>query len=639
MSFLTPLAALGGLLAIPILLLYMLRLRRRDVVVSSNLLWQQVIQDAEANTPWQRLRRNLLMLLQLLLLGLLVLAAMRPAQEIATVTASKTVILLDASASMNAIDTDEGSRFAAAQAQALNLVNQLNNDDQVSVIRVAENAEILIGYSDDFRAVQAAIQAAEVGQGRGDWQTALTLAAAGADSAQQFSMIILSDGGIVDSGQLPQNIPAPVYMPIGTSSANVAITALASRQLPNRPPQLFAQVQNFDRVAKDISLLIRLDGELWQSTSQTVSAASSRSFIFDVDVPFTTMSAELVFDDGVRDDLINDNHAYAVASERITRRVLLLNAQNNIFLDEVLRGVSDVQIFRGDINSATLPGSPYDLYIFNNYLPNRLPDADMLIINPPTSSDLFRLGAVNNETRRLRIVARDHPIAAFLSLEAVNLQRFREVHDLDWATPIARGDGGAILYAGDIDGRQVALLPFDLLDSDLPLQIAFPILMANILDWTAPNNVLSDGTAFAVGDGITIKPPLGTTQVQVTLPDGSQQHFDVDRAELTFVETTQTGLYRVEMLNDETVTTMQVFAVNTFGAIESDIRPRSASALDLGGNAQADYATERRSYREWWQWLLVAGLLVLLAEWMLSYRRLRVPTDNDHVLSRTTARQ
>ena len=51
MSFLTPLAALGALVAIPIILLYILRLRRRETMVSSNFLWQQILRDTEANTP------------------------------------------------------------------------------------------------------------------------------------------------------------------------------------------------------------------------------------------------------------------------------------------------------------------------------------------------------------------------------------------------------------------------------------------------------------------------------------------------------------------------------------------------------------------------------------------------------------
>ena len=58
MSLLTPLALLLGLLAVPILILYMLKLRRREVEVSSTLLWQLLLRDREANAPWQRLRRN-----------------------------------------------------------------------------------------------------------------------------------------------------------------------------------------------------------------------------------------------------------------------------------------------------------------------------------------------------------------------------------------------------------------------------------------------------------------------------------------------------------------------------------------------------------------------------------------------------
>src|SRR5574341_1136278 len=104
MSFLTPLALIGGLIAIPIILLYMLRLRRREVVVSSTYLWRQVVQDQEANTPWQRLRRNLLLLLQLLILALLLIALARPFMTVQVVSSGQTALLLDASASMNATD-------------------------------------------------------------------------------------------------------------------------------------------------------------------------------------------------------------------------------------------------------------------------------------------------------------------------------------------------------------------------------------------------------------------------------------------------------------------------------------------------------------------------------------------------------
>src|SRR5215213_2145362 len=104
MGILAPLGLGLALLAIPIIIFYMLRLRRHEITVSSNLLWQQVVQDRQANAPWQRLRRNLLLLLQLLLLALLVVAIARPFFLTNAPAAGNLIVVLDGSASMQAGD-------------------------------------------------------------------------------------------------------------------------------------------------------------------------------------------------------------------------------------------------------------------------------------------------------------------------------------------------------------------------------------------------------------------------------------------------------------------------------------------------------------------------------------------------------
>jgi len=124
MSFLSPLGLLFGLLAVPILILYMLKLRRREVEVSSVMLWQMLLRDREANAPWQRLKRNLLLLLQLLLLAALVIALARPFLRVPAIAAGTVVVLLDASASMNATDARSvPNRFEAAKAAARQLID------------------------------------------------------------------------------------------------------------------------------------------------------------------------------------------------------------------------------------------------------------------------------------------------------------------------------------------------------------------------------------------------------------------------------------------------------------------------------------------------------------------------------------
>src|SRR3990167_336690 len=122
MSFLAPLFLSLAALAVPILILYMLKLRRREQEVSSTFLWRMVIRDREANSPWQKLRRNLLLLLQLLLLALLVVALARPFIPVQVVASGQVTVLLDASASMNATDVSP-SRFESAKAIARGLAN------------------------------------------------------------------------------------------------------------------------------------------------------------------------------------------------------------------------------------------------------------------------------------------------------------------------------------------------------------------------------------------------------------------------------------------------------------------------------------------------------------------------------------
>ena len=358
MSFLSPIAFLGALIAIPIILLYMLRLRRREIVVSSNFLWQQILQDREANTPWQRLRRNILLILQLMILVLLVLALTRPAQIVPTISAGKTVILLDASASMNAMDVDGGTRFDEAKRQALLILNEVGLEDEVAVLRVADVTEPLITYTADINALRAAINTAQPGQGGGDWDTALTLAAAGAEGAEDFSIIIITDGGLGNTARLPENIPQPNFIMVGAAHNNLAISALATRALPGQTPQLFAQVQNYNNLATEMSLLIRLDGEIWDSVTQTIAPQSQRSFVFAVDEDFSTIQAELVLDDEVTDYLALDNQAYTVATDNRTRRILLLSPQRNVFVEQVLRSLPGVQVFRGRYYPFDSAGKP-----------------------------------------------------------------------------------------------------------------------------------------------------------------------------------------------------------------------------------------------------------------------------------------
>src|ERR1700722_2739696 len=129
-------AFLAAAVALPALvLLYFLKLRRRDMPVSSTLLWKKAVQDLQVNAPFQKLRRNLLLLLQLLVMAALLLALARPIMNYTPGAGPRTIILIDRSASMSADDMPGGkTRLEEAKRQATDLVGTLGRNGAAMVI-------------------------------------------------------------------------------------------------------------------------------------------------------------------------------------------------------------------------------------------------------------------------------------------------------------------------------------------------------------------------------------------------------------------------------------------------------------------------------------------------------------------------
>ncbi|MEM7797848.1 MAG: BatA and WFA domain-containing protein, partial [Chloroflexota bacterium] len=183
MSFLTPFFLLLALLAVPIIIMYMLRLRRQEIVVSSTFLWEKLVRDREANAPWQRLRRNILLILQLIILALLVFALARPFLRLPSVVNRSVVVLLDGSPSMQATDTAEGGfpiRFDAAKAEVNRLIRSLSGGNQMTIIQVGPVPTVLTAPTSDKRQLYDAVEQAVPNSATADWQAAFALASGAA---------------------------------------------------------------------------------------------------------------------------------------------------------------------------------------------------------------------------------------------------------------------------------------------------------------------------------------------------------------------------------------------------------------------------------------------------------------------------
>lgn len=624
MSFLTPLALGLSALALPIVLLYMLRLRRTEMPISSTFLWQQLVRDREANAPWQKLRFSWLLLLQLLILAALVIALARPFTEVKTITTGRIVLLLDASASMSATDVDP-NRFAAARDIGLEMVDTLGADDTMTVIRVGAVPEVLAAASRDKLVLRDAIQSARPSDVSADWFAAMTLAAAGAVGVDELKVVIVTDGGL--PSDLPP-VPGDVrFVSVGRSGANVALSALATDALPGRAPQLFARLSNYGPVDTDVIVDIRLDQSdaIFWAYRYTVPAQGYMD-IFQVDLPetFDTITAQLTMPSNAAapDYLDVDNRAYSVRDRSGAGRVLLVT-EDNIFLNQIFRSLPGVQLFESSPQNS-LPGGNFDLYVFDGVLPDVLPDGDLLLVNPSLSTDFFQLGDTVESPGPLTIHPED-PRVRNLSgyADMITMQKFRALSAVEWGTVLVSKGDYPIVVAGEVDNQQVAILSFDARypNTDWVLQPAWPILIAELTAWFSPPRAVDVAESLPPGSPVSVRFIEEADEAVITRPDGEQVMLNPGDGEGVFADTLQPGLYRVDLRRSGSIIRTERFAVNLFDPLESRIEP--VSSVQIGTTTLSRDAREETARREFWPWIAGIGLAFLGVEWWLYHQSLR----------------
>ena len=629
MGFLTPLALAFATLSIPILILYMLKLRRRDVLVSSTLLWQWFLRDREANRPWQRLRRNLLLLLQLLILALMTLALARPFVPAPTVVTGSVVVLLDASASMQARDV-EPTRFEAARRAAREIVAGLGAGDVATIIAVGPQPRVLAQAEGDRSVLRRALDETGPTNGAADWEAAFALAAAVLAGAQETQVVLISDGALPET--LPP-LPGEVrFVGVGGFAASaqpnggggsLAITALATRDGP-AGPQAFLRVVNYGSTDTEPLVEFYADGVLFDARRLLVPAHGSADLTL-TDLPFSlaqdrpydpqVLQAHLALGDGDADALPLDNTAWAVHTPPVSGRVLLISG-GNLFLERALGALPGVELTRlaPDSPIPSLQGGTeggYDLYVYDGLITTTLPAGNLWLIAPP-SLPVVTATAITH-------VADDDPLLRYVDLSDVHVLQARAVEPPPGARVLVEAEGGPLLFVAERPEGRLAVLTFDLHDSDLPLQIAFPILTANLADWLLPRGAARFPATVRPGDPVPIQPAPETTEILVTAPDGTRHALPVGEEPPVFAATDQLGVYLVEQLDQsENVLQSAVLAVNLFDEAESNIVPREVVRV---GQAEVVTATrEEEGRREFWPWLAGAALGVLVVEWWVYQR-------------------
>jgi hypothetical protein len=617
MSFLDLPALVSALVVGPIIVaMYILKLRREEHTVSSTFLWQRMVRDVEANAPWQKLRRNLLLLLQLLLLLLLALALARPFFPTTGIAGRNLIVIVDRSASMGATDLPDG-RLAAAKEQAIRLIDQLPDGGRATIIAAGGQMEVPAAATTDRRQLRLAIDAIgeQIGGGS-DLAPALTLAAALSSREPESEVAIISDGNVT----LPTDLKMPAtvrYFPIGQRGDNVAVSALALQ--PSAAGQtLFAQATNYGTAQADRRMDIYLDGALFNAYNLTLPAGRDQAVVVEVPPQARVAEARLV-DASQTDALPSDDHAWAVSSlgEGTTVRVV---GPGNRFLETALALLPGVttQVVPATTGTFTETATQVPVTILDGVIPQTLPPGNLFFIAPPRSTEFFSVTG-QTDFPAVRPAPGEEPLLRNISLSEVSVLKATRLVPGTWARVAVDGDGGPLLLAGERDGRRVVVLAFDLHNSDLPLQVAFPLLISNIVGYLAPGSG-ADAAQIAPGQSLAIPVDASITDVRVTKPDQTVAQLAPQNGQAIFADTEQLGPYVVEQRQGDRLVGRRRYAVNLFSADESKIAPQAELNIPQVSGLQQAVTRERVGRQEFWRWLAAAALAILMVEWLVYQR-------------------
>ena len=627
MNFIAPQNFIFAALLGAILLLYILKMKRRERTVSSTLLWQTALRDLQANAPWQKLRSSLLMWLQLLFVALCVLALVRPAVFSLARGGQNIAIILDASASMNATDIAP-SRFARAQNEATKLINALSSSDSATIIAAGSSTRVLAPLTRDKTALKNAINRATTQDTSNNLRDAITLAASLLQKRGGAQIYVLSDGAVAPLNDLSTGKSQIQFVKIGARNDNVAITALDARRsyAQGSATQLFVSVRNFSASAKTINLQLLRDGQLVAVRPTQIAAKNATSQLFD-DVEFAPGLWSVKIDSD--DDLATDNVAYVRIAPRRALRVLLVS-EGNVFLERALNINPDVKLFQttvGGYANARANGD-FDVVVCDGEAPPDAANANVLLFGAtPSFAPVEKLvGFVSSPS--VADTDRKHPVTQFAPWNDVRFAQSQNARLKPWGKTIVESESAPLVVVGENGGKRAVWCGFRLNETDLALRVAFPIFITNAVRWLSSTRTQdatdAAGAAQRTGQSVTLDVPQTAQTVTVTRPDKTTQNVQRDSennaandATLVYAGADKVGEYSMSGGNGQNSFKSQ-FGASLLNAAESDLTPRDA--LRVADNTSIAGENTARSNRELWGFLAFAALSLLAIEWWVYHR-------------------
>lgn len=575
----------------PVIMLYILKRKYKEEVISSSLLWKEVYKNTRANTPWEKFKKNILLLLQIIIILSVILALMSPFISIGGKSYKNVIMVIDNTASMNTIYDDSNSRLEQGKTLAKEYLNSTKEGTKTYIISYDGTSNLLL--NGDFNKSNAAsiIDKISTSYGSGDISDVVSFVKAIGDGiGEEYEALIFTDKQVAISdinGRI-------VYL--GNSGLNATVDNVSHKFVDDKVKVIANVTNNGDSLYEgDFSLY---NGEeLAKVESVNLQVGESKTLSFELD---SLNSDYLKGELSRKDILMEDNTYYHVVNENKVKKILLVTDEN-IFLEKAFGSIENTEVYKTNDASNITENDDYDLYVFDNKMPEVMPRKGNILFINPNSNEFFNVlegGEIGQAT------AVKGSVSSYLEDTQFTLSKYNIIETPYYGTNILTIGDNSIGFKGEINDRKIAALSFDLHSTDFALKKEFPILIYELGEELISTGMVYSNN-FKAGEKIVVKSSDFESEINVTYPNGDIKELksgEEVKGELAL------GIYKINQ-NDNN----ESFSVNFPTSSESD-----TSVEAIGENSNIVYGKSNlKSGFNLTPIFILLAMLVVAFEWIL----------------------
>lgn len=608
----------GGLwlltLAVPLVALYLLKVRRQEQRVGSTWLWQKAQRDLLAQTPFRRFTCEWPLLLQLAALAGLSVALAGPSVRGRTILGDHVALVVDTSASMGALEPDGKTRFDHARAAVRRVLGGLSPGADAWLIEAGREPRITTALERDVRKLEAALNALAPRDVEGELSRSVALAADRLRALDGSKRIVLvtdgaaPDPGLVSSAELPIDV-----IRVGGPRDNTAIVRVDVRRgvdpVTRRDQvQAFASVLHRGAAPREVFVTLRQKDVVSPLASRklVLKPGERAPVVLSFDPAPSDAGTGLIVELSPPDALPADDRAYGRVPASPKLPVVLTPPAASPWVERALRADPEAELIEVPLDALATEALPYDsLVVIQGACPARSPGADVLIIAPPPGPcRTLRVGSAIDQAAVTTWQEADLRLR-FLTMDGVLVRTARQLIAERAQDELVRTAQGAVVADASSPGQTVTVVGFDVAESNWPLKASFVLFVRNVMELAREHRARGITGPATTGESVRLRVPVDLEELRVEDPSGASRELPVNGGLAVLPETTRAGFYFVSWQGERPGSVL--LPANLTSEAESDLAPR-----ELGTSTPASAARRGALPQALTEWTWVFALLALL---------------------------